>query len=455
MDKDRNVVFADLAVGVPPDVYRLYEIGQFAAADRRIEALLQDSRLPRPAAGALTALREMMRRLPQSYTLTRADALALLRREIPDFSEEEFDALLAADRVDWRCLNGTPYYLDRFAEALRLYPDMNARGLRAEPGHAEVRDRMIRRMRQQGSASARITVRASVAPAVAADPGAELRAWLPIPAACELQSDIEILDAPPHTELAPEDAPQRTAYWQGQASKAPFTVTYRYTIRAPYHDMEHLTPDPVQPTFYTHEEAPHLLFTPWLRALCAEVTEGCDGPVEKARAIYDYVTLHTRYRYQPAYVCLENISEGCAKSGWGDCGVMALLFIVLCRIAGIPARWQSGLYVTPDHAGCHDWAQFYIAPYGWLWADCSFGAGAHRTGDEARRRHYFGNLDPLRMVANRGFYTQLTPPDEEWRNDPYDNQVGEAVLKGMPLHGQALSHSCEVLRFEEQPDEKA
>ena len=35
---------------------------------------------------------------------------------------------------------------------------------------------------------------------------------------------------------------------------------------------------------------------------------------------------------------------------------MALTFITMCRIAGVPARWQSGLYVAPDSVGSHDWA---------------------------------------------------------------------------------------------------
>ena len=434
---DENAVLADLAVGLPAEVERYYRAGDFATANLRIDALLQQSRLPAQGRNALLACREIMHRIPQSYTLTRREAIALLRQDIPDFSEQEFDALLAADRIDWRYIKGQPRYLDRFADALRLYPDMNARGLQPEKEH-DWRDEVVPAMKQHHGLTATITLQASIEPSAPADPDADAEVWLPLPAACELQSDIEILDATPGGEIADPDVPQRTIHWHTRAGEGPFTVTYRYTMHAPYHDMDALAPAEQQPTFYTHEEAPHILFTPWLRALCEEITQNCTGPLEKARAIYDYVTLNTRYRYQPAYICLEGIADGCAKSGWGDCGVLALLFITLCRIAGIPARWQSGLYVSPNDAGPHDWAQFYLEPYGWLWADCSFGAGAHRLGNEERRRHYFGNLDPLRMVANRAFYAQLTPPDEHWRNDPYDNQTGELVLNGQPLQGDAL-----------------
>lgn len=444
---DRNAVFADLAAGVPADVQRLYMAGYFSAANARIDKLLAEERLPRAGRGALLALRQIMHRIPDNYTLDREAAIALVQKEIPDFTPAEFDALVEDDRVDWRYIEGKPYYLDRFLEALRLYPDMIARGLAPDPASG-VRGKVIAAMKERGALEATITLRATIGPEHPADPEAEMLAWLPIPAACEQQSEIEILDATPGAEFAHSDAEQRTVFWHGKAGEGPFSVTYRYHIRAEYQDMDRLVPDETQPTFCTEEQAPHIVFTPWLRALCAEITANCHGPVEKARAIYDYVTTHTNYRYQPAYACLESIADNCAKSGWGDCGVMALLFITLCRIAGIPARWQSGLYVTPQGASSHDWAQFYIAPYGWLWADCSFGSGAHRRGDEERRRHYFGNLDPLRMVANREFYAQLTPPDEFWRNDPYDNQVGEAVINGQPLHGDELHYGREVLSFE-------
>ena len=147
--------------------------------------------------------------------------------------------------------------------------------------------------------------------------------------------------------------------------------------------------------------------------------------MEKARIFYDFITLNVKYTFMPAYFGLENIAETCARSYTGDCGVFALLFITLCRCAGIPACWQSGLTAEPDFCGGHDWARFYVAPYGWLFADTSYGTGAVRLEKEERRKFYFGNLDPFRMVANSEFMAPFTVDKDHWRADPYDNQIGE------------------------------
>ena len=191
-----------------------------------------------------------------------------------------------------------------------------------------------------------------------------------------------------------------------------------------------------------------MVFTPYLRALAERLTDGLSSPVEKARSLYDYVTGYVDYRYQPAYLQLDDIADTCARELRGDCGVFALLFITLCRIVGIPARWQSGLAVRPDSVGPHDWAMFYIAPHGWLWADCSYGSSARRQGQVQRRRHYFGNLDPWRMVANSEFYAPLTPPMPGWRQDPYDNQRGELMVDGRGLDDPERECTQELLSFE-------
>ena len=116
---------------------------------------------------------------------------------------------------------------------------------------------------------------------------------------------------------------------------------------------------------------------------------------------------------------------------------------------GIPARWQSGLAAEPDFCGAHDWVQFYIAPYGWLYADPSYGLAAARAGKEERRQFYFGNLDPYRMAANLAFQAPFTVPKRYWRADPYDNQVGELETALAGLRYEEYVRDKQVLLCQE------
>ena len=179
------------------------------------------------------------------------------------------------------------------------------------------------------------------------------------------------------------------------------------------------------------ERLPHVQFTPFLKELCREIVSGQRGDLQKARAIYDYITKNIRYSYMRTYFTIENLSEYAAVNRRGDCGVQSLLFITLCRIAGIPAKWQSGNAMKPpSHFGSHDWALVFLPVYGWVPVDCSFGGGAFAHGDEERRRFYFGNLDPWRMVANASLEGAFVPPVCGLRRDPYDNQSGEIQIEG-------------------------
>ena len=201
---------------------------------------------------------------------------------------------------------------------------------------------------------------------------------------------------------------------------------------------------------FLSEEDPHIVFTPYIRSLVAELTGGVEDPLEKARRIYDFITLNMNYTFMPAYFVLENISENCARNFTGDCGVFALLFITLCRCAGIPAQWQSGLTAEPDlSCGCHDWARFYIPGHGWLYADPSYGIGARRKGKEERRKFYFGNMDPYRMVANNRFQAPFTVEKAQWRADPYDNQTGEMETADRGLWDEDVCKTKQTLLCEE------
>lgn len=450
-----NADFARLNDGLPPEARRLIDAGRLGEAARMLRGMLDDGSRPALAASMRAHLAQL-ERLPREFCVGRAQAVERVRAEWPGFGEADLDALVAAGRIDWRLVDGEQRFLEDFVDSLRMYP-ADAPGLAPGGGAGgpgdDPRDAIVEEMRANGGAARRITVRASLAAKEPPAPGADVQAWLPLPAACPQQSEARVLSATEGGVAAPEDAPQRTMHWAGRGIGRVEAV-YRYVHRARFTDAYGApgapqAPLPAGAERFLSERPPHIAFTPYLRRLADEVTAGASTRLERARAVYDYVTLNVDYRYQPAYLVLDCIPDMCAKSLRGDCGVMALLFITLCRIAGVPARWQSGLYVAPGHAGSHDWAMFYAEPYGWLYADCSFGSGARRMGKEARRRHYFGNLDPWRMAANSEVFAPLSPPDPALRDDPFDNQRGEMCVDGRGLASWEMDRPVEVVEMEE------
>ena len=77
-------------------------------------------------------------------------------------------------------------------------------------------------------------------------------------------------------------------------------------------------------------------------------------------------------------------SEYCAINLKGDCGCTGIIiYHTLPHVSNSSTLAVRGLYVTKYYTGCHDWAQFYVAPYGWVFADLSFGGSAWREGDKS------------------------------------------------------------------------
>lgn len=304
-------------------------------------------------------------------------------------------------------------------------------------------------MKKQGGRSFRFRVREHISPDEEhSRPHSTVRVHLPYPCECPEQSDIR-LEASSHP-VHISDSQHRTAFIETEHfDGADYWVEFSYTVREKYTTLSTEEVLSEQPDFYLGEELPQIRFTPSICALAAELAGDEKDPLLLARRAYDYVTTHVAYSYMRDYLCIDYIPGFAMLNGRGDCGVMALLFITLCRAMGVPARWQSGSHVEPDDIGSHDWAQFYIAPYGWLPADPSFGGGALRKGDTELWNHYFGNLDPFRQINCTGFAAPFDPPRKYLRRDPYDNQSGEIEYADMPLWFGQINSRREVVSAEE------
>lgn len=455
-----NACFSDAVLGLPEDIRRLKEAGYFDEAVRLLDRRMAGEDSDRMRRNYM-AQREMLLRTPHEYPYSMDAALARVREVIPDFTMHELREHMDSGRIIWHFVNGEKRLIASFfgtlektvpAFAARLPQKPEAAGRQSHEllDRAGRLNRAVTVMRETGSMSARIRMRATLRIKDGSFvPGETYRVWLPIPAACIQQSGIALLGfSSPPICVADEHAAQRTVFWEETMTENhPFWVEYAYTHTAPFADPLALRADPVQPDFDTGELAPHIVFTPYIRALCAELTAGVTDPIEKARRIYEYVTTRVTYSFVPDYFTMDSIAETCLRTRRGDCGVQALAFITLCRCAGIPAKWQSGLVADPESVGSHDWAMFYVAPHGWLFADPSFGGSAYRAGVPARHRHYFGNLDVYRCVTVNGYQQPFDPAMRFWRHDPYDNQVGEVEDSGRGYRRFEAEHSTEMLEF--------
>ena len=460
-----------LCVPLPEDIRILKDHGELEEAIRLCEKRMGED-IPESLREKLSVEVEILKRLPADFPYSFDEAFAACRALLPDMTKEEFAALRDEGRIDWIYLHGEPRYFRRCAQTLVDASTRSRRSLillgkmkEGDPVPVSEGSRKVRaamdRVIQTGREAWKFRIRASLKIQDTAFRPGKVRVWLPFPKPCGQISGIRLVEASsPSAVIAPEDAPQRTiCFTEDLAENKAFCAEYEFVSTTVYNDLwtqdapiHRRDGDPAPTKEDLAEDLPHILFSPFLCTLAEEIAKGKTTDLEKARAVYDYITKKVKYSYQRAYFLHESIAEYTAANGKGDCGMQALLFITLCRILGIPARWQSSLQVRTNEAGCHDWAQFYLPEYGWLTADPSYGGGAYDAGDEVKRRFYFGNMDPFRLVANSVFMRNFTPAMEYLRKDPYDNQVGEAAYEDRSLTDGELETEQKVTLCEKLDD---
>ncbi len=441
-----------LDLPLPEDVEKRKMHGDFAKAEKLIDRKLALDTVPLCMKKRLEIEKEILHTLRVAYPYSLTEALEMVQKEIPSFTMNDLEEMVNQNVMDWYYLDGEIHLIETFLDNLAKVnhpllkrPDDPEAEKAFQAKQKRLNDSMAD-MEANGGAAYRYTIRASlkINPDKVQE-GKKILVHLPVPTMGTQISKISILN---HTncpsELAPEDHQSRTiSFCKELAADDEFFVEYSFENRTPYVELDPAKADSDQPDFYLNEQEPHIIFTPLIRDLCQVIVGDETNPVIKARKIYDYITTNIRYSFVRPYSTLHNIPEYAAANGKGDCGVQALLFITMCRYAGVPAKWQSGLYLGKEDIGSHDWAQFYIAPYGWVFADLSFGGSSHRVGNEERRRFYFGNLDPFRMVANTEFQHEFYPAKGFTRYDPTDNQFGEAEYEDAPLGRE--DYACQRL----------
>lgn len=148
----------------------------------------------------------------------------------------------------------------------------------------------------------------------------------------------------------------------------------------------------------------------------AELTEGLNDDLEKAKRIYGFVLEHMSYDLESEYRNKGALTA--LTKGSGVCEDFASLFTALSRASGIPARVVNG-YTDPAGNGeiwdldegevislrqyRHSWAEFYLKGWGWTPADPTMDLYA-RNGNY----RYFGSLSSTSHLAQNYGDANLT-----------------------------------------------
>jgi transglutaminase-like putative cysteine protease len=145
--------------------------------------------------------------------------------------------------------------------------------------------------------------------------------------------------------------------------------------------------------------------------LAARETRGIQDPLEKARAIYNYVVANMRYDKSGTGWGNGDAVWACTSKR-GNCTDFHSLLIGMMRAAGIPARFEIGFSLPADQhdgavPGYHCWAQFYVGSYGWIPVDASE-AWKHPE----KKSYFFGAHDENRLQFTLGRDLRLDPPQQ-------------------------------------------
>ncbi len=159
-------------------------------------------------------------------------------------------------------------------------------------------------------------------------------------------------------------------------------------------------------------------------ALAVDLTGGAATNAEKAYAIQDYLANNYKYTLDGGYPDAgeDFVSWFLLESKEGYCSYFASAMTVMCRIAGVPARYVEGYYISPVNGeavvtgkNAHAWVEVYLNGIGWT----AFDPTARAVGiDENREDENVPN-------ENSG-------SDHEDHQDPGFNHEGENTPDNEP-----------------------
>jgi len=457
------LTFLSLSSCAPPGgekINRLVAEGNFAQAQRAIEDLLvRDTSLTASQRLHWEFEIERMNRIRLDFRKTEQDVKNFVAKQMPAISTADYERLEATHALEVMTIDGEKRYFNNAARNLfridrqarqvwreKHRDDAEPTGLASESGldvHiAQVMKAAVKSGKPYVKPVVLHVTQSIMVGGNEVPEGEMIRCWLPFPREIAgRQEAIRILSTePPRYLLADNGAYlQRTIYFEKPSAgnaKTNFKVEYEYTSNGVYVPV-----DPAQvkvPTItaelasFVREEAPHILFTPELKKLSKEIVGEETNPVAIARKLFAWVDTNVTWASAREYSTVPSLSMYPFENRHGDCGMQTLLYITLCRLNGIPARWQSGWEFRPPDQSMHDWGMIYFEPYGWVPMDVTY--GMRKTADEAMKYFYVSGMDSYRLIFNDAISQPFYPAKMFPRSETVDLQRGEVEWRGGNLY---------------------
>jgi transglutaminase-like putative cysteine protease len=406
---------------------------------------------------------EIIRRTRIEYSQDADALLARVRKSVPDATAREVERWAKEAQVRYRMIDGKKLFFRREPQNIFLFCE-EAKARRAKAGNAPAEptwkltdhlQAVVEEAEKSGQVEVhpvrhRITYTLTLRPNTPGiKAGSQVRVWLPYPQDYRQQRDVQLISASPEAkQIAPSaiegnpvcGVPQRTLYMEQQvadpAKPTEFKEVFEYNSFAYYPKLDEAKVQPLPANWNgacLGERPPHIVFTSALRRQAARIVGKETNALAKARKIFRWVSANIKWNAEDEYCIIPSFAVKGFTAKRGDCGVQNTVFITLCRIAGVPARWQSGWETKPVSGwGMHDWAEIYIAPWGWLPADASY--GVQKSDDPRIADFYCGHQDSYRTIFNLDWGRDFVPPTQALRAEPADLQRGEVEVDGQNLY---------------------
>ena len=461
----------------PTEIETEIRNGNFAAARSMIDQYIANGKATPLEIWNLNFRKEQTERIERDFRAAPSQVLDSIRKYYPDVSPEQF----ARKLVQWKqskalevmTINGEERFFHSAAENLfRIDPDAKRVKLEKEgPGNVSLNDflrihlaTLHTRAKETNKPTGLEpkTIRATYTLTVPPDTvpeGETIRCWLPFPRSDHRrQTDVVLLDSNlDNPILSPPEYEHCTIYSEKVAvvgTPTVFRVRFQYRATGEWFDPSHPAQKPYNKESelykrFTAEQTNHVIFTEEIKQLSEKIVGDEKEPHLIVQKIYEAITTTYPWARSREYSTMDNIPTYVIEHKHGDCGMVALLLITLCRYNGIPAKWQSGFMTHPKNVGMHDWAEVYFEGIGWVPIDPSFG-GRKLFENRELDDFFLSGTDSYRLIVNEDFGSNLYPAKIHPRSETVDFQRGEVEWRGSNLYFNRWTWNLNVEYLDEE-----